>query len=176
MFPVESIFCTQRPTAQLSRLVLVSILYRIVNTGVGNKVVLKNYGDYELDIEQGDGFIEIARGDPCDNSPSAAAAMSMFFGVPMLFQKGGMSLMTTMAMGLALFGPTAFADTAECSSVPIEVEIYVDAMIEDIVNRKFKAGEYNECSPESKSDFPPSPCNINHEFLMPLLLTFFCHP
>lgn len=124
--------------------------YRIVNTGVGNKVVLKNYGDYKLDIAQGDGFIEISRGEACDNSPSTAA-MSMLFGAPMLFHKSGMSLMTTMAMGLALFGPTAFADTAECSSVPIEVEIYVDAMVEDIVNKKFKAGEYNECSPESKS-------------------------
>jgi hypothetical protein len=50
------------------------------------------------------------------------------------------------------FGPTAYADdtTAECSVVPVDVEIYVDVMIEDLVNMKYKAGKYEECPPESK--------------------------
>ena len=69
--------------------------------------------------------------------------MGKIFGLPT----------TAMAVtaGIAAFGLGVQAQTAaECSSVPIEVDIYVDAMVEEIVNKMYKAGEYDYCPPESK--------------------------
>lgn len=46
--------------------------------------------------------------------------------------------------GLVAYAPNTLADDniAECSSVPIDLEIYVDVVAEDIVNMKYKTGDY----------------------------------
>jgi hypothetical protein len=133
-----------------------------LNTGVGNKIVLKNYANQPVITETATS-IEIAQGEGCgggtggstdpSEDPPSAATRALAFGIPMLFgnMMGFSPMATAVAAGFTAFAPTAFAQTtAECQSVPIEVEIYVDAMVEEIVNKMYQAGEYNPCPAESK--------------------------
>lgn len=132
---------------------------------MGNKIVLKNF-EREPVVVETETSIEIKQGDPCkdegtptdpseptDPSPSAASR-ALAFGIPLAMGQIFGLPTTAMALtaGVAAFGLGAQAqNTAECSSVPIEVDIYVDATVEEIVNKMYKAGEYNECPAESKS-------------------------
>ncbi|KAL3941693.1 MAG: hypothetical protein SGARI_000515, partial [Bacillariaceae sp.] len=66
---------------------------------------------------------------------------------------------STLAMGMTVgllssSAPTAMAQQedviAECDLVPIEVEIYVDAMADEIVQAQYQTGEFEACPAESK--------------------------
>jgi hypothetical protein len=60
----------------------------------------------------------------------------------------------SMTVGLmSSSAPTALAQQdviAECELVPIEVEIYVDAMVDEIVQMEYQTGEFEMCPPESR--------------------------
>ena len=69
----------------------------------------------------------------------------------------GSTLALSMTVGLLSSAPTAMAAghlgndvVSECDLVPIEVEIYVDAMADEIVQMEYKTGEFEVCPPESK--------------------------
>ena len=130
---------------------------------MGNKIVLKGYSVQPV-VTETDSTIEIAQGEPCgegdgtDRAPSAATRMATAFGFPMFVTMMGtttspkMGAVAATAVTAAWMAPSAWAQTtAECSSVPIEVEIYVDATVEEVVNKMYNAGEFDPCPAESKS-------------------------
>eukprot|EP00934_Nitzschia_sp_Nitz4_P000700 Nitzschia sp. Nitz4//scaffold21_size171442//127911//130441//NITZ4_002182-RA/size171442-augustus-gene-0.207-mRNA-1//-1//CDS//3329542474//700//frame0 len=143
---------------------------RTLNTGVGNKIILKNY-EYEPVIQEGlDGSLQISLGEPCDTdsetgsptgSPTegdnSSAASYLGWGLASMFmgQKSaiaGSTLALAMAVGFMSSAPVAMADDviSSCELAPIEVEIYIDASSEEIVSIDQKAGQYMECPPETQ--------------------------
>jgi hypothetical protein len=87
-----------------------------VNTGEGNKIVLKGY-TVEPIVTEYDGTYEISQGEPCkdedptDDTLTSAATRALAFGLPMfLGQKAGLPAMATaLAAGFTAFAPSAFA-------------------------------------------------------------------
>lgn len=143
-----------------------------MNTGVGNKIVLRGYQYEPIISEAGNGVLEISSGDPCDGTPplipnpnspnndeSSAAATYLGWGLVGMFLHGrtaltGSTLALGMTVGLLSSAPTgALAQqnnvVSECDLAPIEVEIYVDTMASEIVQMEYQTGDYETCPPES---------------------------
>ena len=145
----------RRKTHAIASFVLLRFLSSFVNEGQGNKIVLKNFSREPVVVETAT-YIEIKQGDPCDadtDAPPSAANQALAFGIP--FVMGQVLGLPTTAVaftaGMAAFGWGVQAQaTSECASVPIEVEIYVEATVEEVVNKMYNAGTYEDCPPESK--------------------------
>lgn len=146
-----------------------------MNTGVGNKIVLRGYGYEPIVNEAEDGTIQISTGQPCDGEEAgplipdpedpqlgdAASSLTNYIGwglAAMVGQKSalaGSTLALSMTVGfMSSAAPTAMAQQevviAECELAPIEVEIFVDAMADEIIQQQFQTGEFESCPPESK--------------------------
>jgi hypothetical protein len=159
---------------------------RVLNTGVGNKVILSGY-DYEPVVAMSeDGMVvRVSAGTPCgltgpgdqpdgttesgddtedpttgggeEESSSSSATKLLSFGIPMVLggQKTGlvsaMTAFTMLSLSSSFLPQVVGQDiVSECELVPIEVEIYVDALADDIVNAAYKTGsEYEACPPET---------------------------
>ncbi len=144
-----------------------------MNTGVGNKIVLRGY-QYDPIIAVGnDGVLQVSAGEPCDgnlpplipqpDSPnqgaSSAASKYVNWGLASMFigsksALAGSTLAFGMMVGLlpSTFTVMAQSDVvSECDLAPIEVEIYVDTLVEELVQMEYKTGDFEICPPESKS-------------------------
>lgn len=107
-----------------------------------------------------EGTLVVTAGDPCDPesepsvSISSATRKFMGFGLPFLgaVKYGGFGT-AALTMGFLMATPTSVSaqSTSDCQVIPIDVEIYIDATVEEIVNKQYKAGEYEVCPRESKS-------------------------
>lgn len=147
---------------------------RTLNTGVGNKIVLRGY-DYQPTIEESmDGTLQVSLGEPCDSSVqtppedgaggvnpepegpnlgSGAAAKYLSWGLSAFVGQKSAVAGSALALGLtAGFLPSATAQdvVSECDLAPIEVEIFVDAMADELVQMQYKTGDFEVCPPESK--------------------------
>lgn len=150
-----------------------------MNTGVGNKVVLKGFA-VEPVVEVADGVVTVTAGEPCEDLvsitksepeekspivdgetefefPSAAAGgMKQFLGFSLPFLVGrssmttGAALFTTLAL-TSSSAPFVGAQEAACDLAPIEVDIFMDteATPSDMVAMEAQTGQYNMCPPES---------------------------
>lgn len=145
---------------------------RTLNTGVGNKIVLRGYEYEPIISEADDGVLAISTGDPCDGAPplipdpdspntdesSTAASTYLGWGLASMFLSSrsalaGSTLALGMTVGFLSSAPTALAEQStisECDLAPIEVEIYVDTMASEIVQMEYQTGDFEICPPESK--------------------------
>lgn len=129
-------------------------IFSFTNTGQGNKIVLRGFEAQPV-IEEIDDTIVIKAGSPCKETgtpaddpttPTAATSMAVG-GLSMLLGRSAIP----MLMGLTFLGHSAYAQNAvECQLLPIQVEIYVDATVDELVMRDFQSGDFEVCPPESK--------------------------
>jgi hypothetical protein len=153
-----------------------SLSFRTLNTGVGNKIVLRGYL-YDPVIEEGEGgVLQVSAGGPCEDPPeglnpdpdppgdgddpesSAGTAQYLGWGLASMLMGtrsalAGSTLALGMTVGFLSSAPTAMAQTdiiSECELAPIEVEIYVDTMASELVQMAYKTGDYEVCPTESK--------------------------
>ena len=162
----------------LCSLISCSFYYRITNTGVGNKIVLKGFL-VEPIIEVVDGVVTVTAGEPCDGAVEitkttedseenkgpvldgetafASSAVTQFLGmsVPFLYGRSagvGSTLFTVLALTSSV-SPLAFAQNvvSECDLVPIEVDIFMDTSDDAsaTVAMETQTGQFNTCPPES---------------------------
>jgi hypothetical protein len=140
---------------------------------------LRGYKYEPIVSENEDGVLEVSVGEPCDgsgfapipdpdapdlNESSSAASVSKLlgWGLAALVGRNNALAGSTLAMGMTVgllssSAPTVVAQQediiAECDLVPIEVEIYVDSMADELVQMEYQTGEFEICPPESKSYF-----------------------
>jgi len=131
---------------------------RIVNTGVGNKIVLKSF-EFEPVIEYFGETMSVTAGASCaevvpveTEAPSSASKLLNY--APLLFglRYGGVTGSISIALTAAFMGKSVMADKVSvlaCDLVPIEVEIYVDTAVNDLVMKDVKSGSFDICPPET---------------------------
>lgn len=113
--------------------------------------MLKEF-DREPIVNVNDGVISVSAGATCEDSTAAPmdSAAMLAVGLPFLFGHSTAGVIGSSLMGLALMGRSSNAQsTSECEIVPIEVDIYVDAMADEIVMRDAQSGDFEVCPPES---------------------------
>jgi hypothetical protein len=116
---------------------------------MGNKIVLKGFTKTPL-VEIVDDVVTISAGEPCEASPLVGSAAYMAMGLPFVFGRSTTGVLGSTLIGMTLMSQSVKAQSSECSIVPIEVEIYVDASSDEIVMRQAKSGDFEVCPPESK--------------------------
>jgi hypothetical protein len=139
-----------------------------MNTGAGNKVVLKGYGkmpmiDYfgsSLSVAAGVGCegVDVPGTEDIEEPSSAATTLNQVIGVTLPFLFGSSLHLPTAAVAVAMatgflsacpFASAQVSVTTECQLAPIDVEIYIDATSDEIVMQNAKSGDFEVCPPET---------------------------
>lgn len=149
----------------------ITTFQRFTGDGTGNKVVLKNYKRMPMVTDEG-GVIAISAGDSCEDlgpddvktvAPSSGNAIghALAFAIPVALSATGIPGYAAAALGFLSLGaigkfplteaqPGFVDETTACNLVPIEVEIYVDASVNELVMRGAQSGDFEACPPESR--------------------------